>query len=82
MEEPGWLQPMGSQRVGHNRATHTHTRVYSINFRMFCGPRVSALITGPRFCRPLPAHWRRRLQSDSESSQTGSKTQILSIGVN
>ena len=27
MEEPGWLQSMGSQRVGHNWATHTHTFV-------------------------------------------------------
>ena len=23
-EEPGWLQSMGSQRVGHSYNTHTH----------------------------------------------------------
>ena len=30
-EEPGWLQSMGSQRVGHNWATkhtHTHTHIF------------------------------------------------------
>ena len=26
-EEPGGLQSMGSQRVGHDRATNTHTHV-------------------------------------------------------
>ena len=25
-EEPGGLQSMGSQRVGHDQATHTHTQ--------------------------------------------------------
>ena len=29
-EEPGRLQPTGSQRVGHNRPTNTHTRKKSI----------------------------------------------------
>ena len=26
-EEPGRLQSMGSQRVGHDRATNTHTHI-------------------------------------------------------
>ena len=26
-EEPGWLQSMGSQRVGHNWVTNTHTHI-------------------------------------------------------
>ena len=26
-EEPGGLQPMGSQRVGHDGVTDTHTRI-------------------------------------------------------
>ena len=81
MEEPGWLQSMGSQRVGHNWATHTHNCVYNINFQMVCGPSASALITGPVFCSPVPAHWGRKLQRDSESSQTGSKIQIPNIDI-
>ena len=28
IEEPGGLQSMGSQRVGHNRVTNTHNNVY------------------------------------------------------
>ena len=29
-EEPGGLQPMGSQRVRHNGVTNTHIHAYSI----------------------------------------------------
>ena len=35
-EEPGRLQSMGSQRVGHDRArTHTHTHALYYVFKMF-----------------------------------------------
>ena len=29
MEEPGGLQSMGSQRVGHDKATNTHTHTHT-----------------------------------------------------
>ena len=29
IEEPGGFKSMGSQRVGHNYATHTHTHILS-----------------------------------------------------
>ena len=31
-EEPGGLQSMGSQRVGHNWVTNTHTHTYCLRF--------------------------------------------------
>ena len=31
-EEPGGLQSMGSQRVGHDGLTHTHTHTYTYSF--------------------------------------------------
>ena len=35
-EEPGRLQSMGLQRVGHDRATDTFTFTPSSNFKKFC----------------------------------------------
>ena len=34
-EEPGWLQPTGSQRVRHDRATNTFTRKYHCSLLIF-----------------------------------------------
>ena len=36
-EEPGGVESMGSQRVGNDRATNTHTRTHTHNYHML-GP--------------------------------------------
>ena len=56
-EEPGWLQCMGLQRVGHNWATNTHTTalfVLLLKLSQVCPPEVHS---GWRLCSsdmPLP----------------------------
>ena len=47
-EEPGWLQPMGSQRVGHNWPTHRLWALYRTKYSH----------TWAIWCKQ-PTHWQR-----------------------
>ena len=42
MEEPGGLQSMGSQRVGHDRATSTCTYLHYLHYYFFYTNKVEA----------------------------------------
>ena len=63
-EEPGGLQSMGSQRVGHNWVTNTHTHTHNLQLPWgFSGKESSCLCRRREFdpwVRKIP--WRREWQ--------------------